>query len=225
MRKHIVCVLRSGGDYEPRYVQALYDNMCGQGMEGKFTFHVLTDYPDEAFLPWKGELCMTPLLHKWPGWWSKLELFRSDLCFNKKGNRVLFIDLDTVVLEPLDEMFEQPHPLIMLRGFRHDHPASGLMAWDGGECPAYLYEHFATNPTRWQALHRRGGDQAFIAATLKDTPAAWQDLLPGWVVSYKRHIRNNHGILPNRARVVCFHGKPRPWHVDEDWAQMWQVEE
>ena len=65
------------------------------------------------------------------------------------------------------------------------------------------------------------GDQAFIEDALTGStqlrPLFWQDLLPGQVVSYKNHIRGKEKF-PARARVVCFHGKPRPWGVNENWA-------
>ncbi|MGT7427346.1 hypothetical protein ACRWZ2_24525, partial [Escherichia coli] len=61
-----------------------------------------------------------------------------------------------------------------------------------------------------------------------DTPA-FQDLYPGWFVSYKadvvepgskyasaRYSRGN-GALPKDCRIIFFHGKPRPREVSEDW--------
>jgi hypothetical protein len=41
----------------------------------------------------------------------------------------------------------------------------------------------------------------------------WQELVPDQVFSYKAHIRDR--AVPPSARVVCFHGKPRPWEVEE----------
>ncbi|KKK78135.1 hypothetical protein LCGC14_2846620, partial [marine sediment metagenome] len=38
-----------------------------------------------------------PLLHNWPGYWSKIELFRPGIF----EDRVLYLDLDLVVLESL----------------------------------------------------------------------------------------------------------------------------
>jgi len=41
-----------------------------------------------------------PLLHDWQGWWSKIEIFRADLPF--KYDRVLYLDLDLVILQEID---------------------------------------------------------------------------------------------------------------------------
>jgi len=38
-----------------------------------------------------------PLRHNWPGWWSKIELFRSNLF----EDRVLYLDLDLLILDDL----------------------------------------------------------------------------------------------------------------------------
>ena len=52
-----------------------------------------------------------------------------------------------------------------------------------------------------------GGDQAYIEHHMKDKVTYWQDITDG-VVSFKADV------LPNgldTAKVVIFHGKPRPW--------------
>ena len=60
-----------------------------------------------------------------------------------------------------------------------------------------------------------------------DTPA-FQDLYPGWFVSYKAdvvelvqniraRVTPGNGALPKDCRIIFFHGKPRPREVSEDW--------
>jgi hypothetical protein len=55
------------------------------------------------------------------------------------------------------------------------------------------------------------GDQGFLHEHIGDA-AKWQDTEP--VYSYKVHCK---GKLPADAKVVCFHGKPRPWTVRDRW--------
>ena len=84
------------------------------------------------------------------------------------------------------------------------------MAWAGSM--AHIYDRFREAPTthmRRCTTARLWGDQGFIAET--ETPAAlWQDILPGQIVSWKADCKQG---VPKEARVVYFHGNPRPWTV------------
>lgn len=51
-----------------------------------------------------------PLLHKWPGFWAKMELFSPAM-----KDDFLFMDLDTVILGPIDD-FLKPRPLTTFGG-------------------------------------------------------------------------------------------------------------
>jgi hypothetical protein len=51
-------------------------------------------------------------------------------------------------------------------------------------------------------------DQTFMDERWRGTARRWQDELPGQFVSYKVHCSEG---VPNDARVVVFHGTPRPW--------------
>ena len=39
-------------------------------------------------------------------------------------------------------------------------------------------------------------------------------VVPGQIVSYKLSVQET-GRLPPGARLVCFHGHPRPWEIQE----------
>lgn len=73
--------------------------------------------------------------------------------------------------------------------------------------------------------HANGGDQNFITALLPEANT-WQQMFPGQVVSYKKHVvkkqrkreyATGNGTLPQNTGIVCFHGKPRPWDASEPW--------
>lgn len=189
--RNILTVLRSGGEYHPEHVERLRDQ-CTAFSDARF--HCLSD----VSVPGRIEM-----RHDWPGWWAKMEMFRLP-------GPWLYMDLDTTVRGDLDPLLT-PRPFIALRDFYYGgvNLGSGLMAWDG--CMMGLYLAFARNPAVRADYTRRGklGDQGFIQDH-GPTPRFWQDVMPGSVVSWKVDCRRG---IPGTARVVCFHGRPRPWEV------------
>lgn len=186
----VVCVLKSGGEYLPRHVYALQD-MCRDFLPD-LEFVCLTD----ASLH-----CNTiPLFHNWPGWWSKIELF-------KLKPPVLFFDLDTVLLKDCSEIVQNARgrEFVILRDVYRGHAnpkamQSSMMYWERDL--SFVYDRFLESPD-----YCEGGDQSFLEKVIPEA-AYWQDLTDG-IVSYKANICA-HGIRPE-DRIVIFHGKPRPW--------------
>lgn len=181
-------MLRSGAHYDAEYVERIVAAVPGRVV-------CLSDcaVPCER----------VPLEHHWPGWWSKMELFRPDL-----AGDFLYMDLDTVVRGPLDDLF--CGKLALLRDFyRPDGLGSGLMYLperDRGE----IWREWTQNPALWMAECGFGGDQAFLERFWLARAARFQDIAPGQVVSYKASPPAER----RAARVVCFHGEPRPRDVN-----------
>lgn len=194
----VACVLKSGGIYDASWVHRLKDGVT-RHLKSPHRFVCLSDVdvPCDRI----------PLQHDWPGWWSKIELF-------KMPGPVLFYDLDTAIVGDQSDIasLAMKTSFATLRDFyAPGHLGSGVMAWSVGFSVCGMYAAFARDPDRCMKLRRaRMGDQAFIEDSCGggDNPDIdrWQDVLPGQIVSYKVHCRN--GIPPN-ARVVCLHGKPK----------------
>jgi len=153
-----------------------------------------------------------PLLYPWPGWWSKIELFRPDIL---NGNTIYF-DLDTLIVSDFTAIFAcfRQHGFLMLDDwYGHSGVNSSMMAWTS-TAKLYLsriYEKFAAEPRKYRGLYNtkaRWGDQGFIRDHTPIEPALWQKEFPGKIVSFKRDCQDG---IPNGACIVCFHGKPRPW--------------
>lgn len=195
----ILTVLRSGGDFEPAHVQRLADQ-CRKFSPGS-RFLCLSDMEITG-------VETKPLLNGWPGWWCKIN------CLNVPGP-VLYMDLDTTVCGDLAPLLAaaQKHRFIALRDFNPSQRdiGSGLMGW-GGDI-SFLFEEFARDPEGHMAQCKTRqwfGDQGFIDRYVGKREY-WQSLVPGSVVSFKKHCGNG---TPSGARVICFHGKPRPWDVE-----------
>lgn len=195
------CVLKSGGEYTLDMVDRLrrgIDKHCT--VAHRFVF--LSDLPGGI-----------PLKHNWKGWWSKIELFRSELF----RGQVVFFDLDTIIVGSLDWLNDEPIKFAMLENFwSNERIGSGMMAWNTDMIDlSSIYGRFLYDPKKFMAegvTQENWGDQGFIRHNWPQEPKRFQREYPGKVVSYKFHVRPESKV-PAGASVVCFHGQPRPWQT------------
>lgn len=220
----IACVLKTGGWCTADDVLHLRDGIR-RHVTVPNNFYCLTNlnggYPNGTPKFNSSGIVVRPLEHDLPGWWSKIELFRLP-------GPLLYFDLDTVLTGNIDALCEQVLELgdkvLMLRGFRRKDVASGIMGWSGDMSwvtdmfihALCMGDHFdETNCLRKGATKRPlKGDQDWLLELfwLKDIPGYFaQDVFPG-IYSYKNHLQGKD--LPDDARIVCFHGRPRPADVN-----------
>lgn len=150
------------------------------------------------------------LRHNWPGWWSKLELFREDF------GPVLYVDLDVVVVRDVTELLNHPHQFTAWCPPGRGHSVqSSVMAWSGARPD--LFEAFRSDPQHWMdtcVTPDCWGDQGFINQHLAGEWQEFGELFPGAIGSY--HLDFLQGPPLPETRIVVFHGAPRPWQV---WRQ------
>lgn len=202
----VACVLKGGGPYNPEWVRRLYVGVDSN--LGRFRFVCLTDSHKTHFRDLPG-VDVIPLKHGWPGWWSKLELFRPDVF--RPEDRILYLDLDTLIYGDLEEIAAYEGSFAMLSDFyRPQTVASGVMAW-GGEDGYEVYERFLAGGARPQP----GRSDPFYARVFGSGIARLQSLFPGQIFSLKAHCMKGP---PRGARLICFHGRPRPNDPMAGWA-------
>jgi hypothetical protein len=162
-----------------------------------------------------------PIIHGWPRWWSKIELFRPGVF--KENERVLYFDLDTLFMQEFSQLIQAAHQedFMMLRGFnlqalrQGDVAASGIMAWRAGCLQSRLiYDTFITDPTgiieRTEKKNGKpggqGGDQGFIGELL-----GWQNIpklqnyLPHNYIIGKRMAKRYKVVIPD-CHVIAWSG-------------------
>lgn len=189
----IATVMRSGGDFDERWVRVLRRGLDEHAPEHEFVCltdgHSLVDGSSRQ------------LAFNWPGWWSKAELFRPDLFDD--GTRVLYMDLDSLPVGDLSGLAKFSGDFGMTRGFYNDILQSAVMSFRAGTAVVKrLWREWLTGPDEFMRTVRGDGDwigQRVDAAQL-------MDLYPGQIVSSKLHAKNGP---PPGARLVAGHGQPR----------------
>lgn len=205
-----VTVLKLGGCYSPIWVDRLVRQIKEHIRPDRIV--CLTDMDVKS--------CeVIPLKHGWPGWHSKLELFRPDIL----SGPTVYLDLDSAVLGPVpfresrifqfEELTGDPVVLWMLDDFYvPSRPASGVMAWTPSANTEHIYEKFASHPECLPGF--KNGDGAIIG---KHWHGRLQKAFPGVFGSYKAHKLQ---AGPRDFKVVCWHGPPKfPDLPKDNWAR------
>lgn len=208
----IVCV-KAGTKYGPEYVNILAD-MCRRNLPEGFPGQVVC-FTDDA-IGLDASIAVRPLPGGLEGWWNKLYLFKNGLF--EDGDRILFLDLDTVIVGALDQIVAYDGPFAILRDFyRPNGLQSSVMAWPSNTL-GFLWDEFEADGFP----NIIGGDQAWIEfAREKLNPQIWQELFPKTFVSFKVDCQP---MPPRGAKVVVFHGEPRPHNCGVDWVKaIWAI--
>lgn len=239
----VVMVLRGGGEFGREHVARLCEQVR-RWLDMPHRIVILTDTQpaQDAIDDVAGE-DYARLVHQWPGWWSMLEMYRVpgpaiylDLDTTVRG------PLDPLA-ERAQKL--ERNEAILLRPLSLNRPATshtpmgtGLVAWGPESGMRVVYrcmQSVIANGGRFNAdrqfgtLLRAGtlltgdgasyrDDQPFTCHKARGAGInllAVQDLMPGYVVSYKRNWRRRPDNHADTAAVVLFHGSPRPWQVNE----------
>ena len=195
----IATVWRSGGSYTQGHVKHIYES-CKATIKEPFDFYCLTDSKESFTDP---KINKIQLQHNWPGYWSKMELFKPNQF--KPGSNVFYIDLDTLITGDITDIATYDTDFMGMRDFNTlNFLSSGILKFKP-ETVHYLYHTFHSNPNKWMKC--RAGDQEAIFKILRKTPEWLQDLFPG--NSYKV-------LIPDNYDIVCFHGRPKMEDIMHD---------
>lgn len=156
--------------------------------------------------------------------WRKLATF--DWPLGDLQGTALFLDLDVVIMQSIDPLFElegtflmAPDKRLSARGIRN----SSVYRFELG-AHRDLLDEFRAKPAAIAAEFRN--EQAYLssrmsaARVLGEWPAAWcvsfkYDCLPPWPLNYTRAAQ-----CPPGARIVFFHGHPKPHEALEGYYRL-----
>ncbi|WP_254446385.1 hypothetical protein [Pantoea sp. CCBC3-3-1] len=217
----IALVYRSGGDYAPDDVKTLVAQLPATAeiiclTDAPFVMERVTCIP--LTCPYRGMR----------GWWAKIDLFRPDIT-----DDLLYFDLDTVITGDIKKLITtRRDQMVMLTDFYHPQYLMSSVMYIPNSYKARIWNTFWADPQRHVdecTLTSKWGDQGFIRGVIGDC-LRWQDVCPNWFVSYKADVvkvgespfatkrySKGDGSLPKGARVVIFHGNPRPYESGEPW--------
>lgn len=139
------------------------------------------------------------------------------------GDRILFLDLDTVIVGSLDALASRPEPIVMLPEFirspRHCYYNTSAMLLDRGVCPRVwnLFDR-KTSPAAVQKTGKVGSDQVWISELFGSDCPVWDK---GEIVSFKYQCQK--GVPPD-ARICSFHGRFKPWDTAVQRDHPWIVD-
>lgn len=202
MKYHAVMV-RVGTKYTADYVHILSDMLARNLSELEVTPWCVTDDPQS--LPEDVQpIAADP---RYPGWWQKVRLFSGDMPWGE-GDRILYVDLDTVITGRLEELIQTKG---IIKDWSYDSFNSSVMVWDHGEYRS-VYERLDPND-----IPPNMGDQDWITQQAPSFP-----ILPAeWCLSYRGSARE---APPEDAKVVCFHGDPKPRDIPYGWVpDFWKI--
>lgn len=150
------------------------------------------------------------------GFWNKINLFQKG--HFPDGDRIVYLDLSLLPVGRLHDIVTYDGTMAMLRDFTvKERLASGMMLWTAN-----------TQNDIWDIWDRGGrpqfhpeGDQRWIEQFATGA-GALQDFFANQLVSYKVDCLKG---LPASARVVAFHGNPKPHMLkDVPWVlQNWRT--
>jgi hypothetical protein len=207
-----VLCMKWGRRYGPEYVNTLY-SMVARHLALDLRLICLTD--DAGGIRPEVECRPLPALALTPEWerspWRKLSGFAPELA-DLEG-QVLFLDLDVVIVDRIDELFSHPGEFCIIENWTQ--PGRGV-----GNSSVYRYragahqdvfERFRADPAK--AVREYPNSQTFLSRHVPELtfwPATWcrsfkHDCLPARLLRRVMPAR-----LPPGAKIVVFHGHPKP---------------
>jgi hypothetical protein len=139
------------------------------------------------------------------------------------GDRVAWIDLDTVIVGDLAPIFTRKEKFVgwAVRGVKHLRVFNGSLVLFTAGLFSEIWSDFdpETSPKVANRHGFFGSDQSWISFRLVRNPDCAGFSYPQ-VLSYTRDVRRRPAIQKN-ASIVFFHGRAKPWHPEVIQESKW----
>ena len=150
-----------------------------------------------------------------PQCFRRLALFRPDAADVFGGERLVSMDLDCVIAEPLDPLFDRPEDFVMYRGTTDKRPYNGSLVMLTAGARSEVYTHFTPEGAAEAGKRFVGSDQAWISHVLGWGEATWgPEHGVVWWGSSRNYAAPEWGLM-------FFPGDPKPWQLlGDEWIAM-----
>lgn len=156
--------------------------------------------------------------------WTKILTFSENL-YDIQG-KCLYLDLDIIILDSIDEMFTVEGDVIIIRDWSKQDGTgnSSVYRFEAGSHPEVLREFVE----RWpQVMKDHRNEQEYVSSVLLREGALtyWPEK---WCRSFKRHCC--HSLpkslfvmpqIPTGAKIIVFHGRPNPHEAIRGESGFW----
>ena len=143
-----------------------------------------------------------------PNCYRRLSMFRRDAA-KIFGKRFVCMDLDCVIGDHLDPLFDRPEDLILYNGTAPDRPYNGSMMLITAGCRPKVFEDFNAAGAKISGEKFVGSDQAWLAHKLGRGERVWSE--KDRVFFYGPLYRGLAKKL--KPRILFFPGKIKPWTI------------
>lgn len=220
-----VCFLTPPAPGRPVVYTSEWVNRLWAGLRRWHPSPHLVCFTDQPAGIWDAEIETRPLPDPaLETWWHRMALFDPAVGHSiARGAPFTNIDLDTVIVGPLDWVGQVDAPFVGIRDWGAPHRLNGGLWTLTPGARAAIWEAFAADAPgimrRWRT------DDGWIG-TRFPAPAFYQDAFPGRIWSYKwGHLGERKGRppleeCPAGSSVIAFHGVPKPPDLPADhWAR------
>jgi len=196
-----------GRDFTANDVWRLYHSAL-KHIDRPFDFYVLTN-DMKADVPGN----KIELLHgdDWPGWWSKMELYRPDL----PSGRTLYMDLDSHIIRSLGPVLDFEGDLVMFDDRTRQHKEKHVQRGEGGWVYRYQAATILFNAGEWGWLYDKflqdwdyylelfRSDQDILGEWIPDQPTFPRE----WLIKLAEVAKRHREAPPDDVIIVT--GQPK----------------
>lgn len=221
-----ICTWLWGNKYSTVDVAKLVHGLQ-RHLKQHYRFFVVTDKPGEWSKDLVGVTALLPILDKnllrFKGCLARLRMFDPDWQASLVSDRIVCIDLDTVIVGPLDPLFDRPEPFVILQKVHSGNPCpynGSLWMLRAGYRPD-VWKSFSLEAADKIPRYEFPDDQGWMAHKIPGA-AAWTPSDDG-VYAFEKPGWPKDGKLPHDARMVVFPGwrspqqfKHLPW-IKKNW--------
>jgi hypothetical protein len=201
--------------FTPKQVNVHYA-MFARNYHKPFRYVCVTNFsqgfrPEIALHPLWDDYAEVPSPHgpNAPACYRRLKLFHPETA-KAIGDRILWLDLDMVILRDVTPLFDRPEPLVLLATGVPRAPYNGSMVLMDAGCRPDLWDEFSPAAGIEAKQFFNGSDQGYLSWKMRDkTPPCWHLNEQG--IYARRHLKPTAVLPPDDTTLVLFMGKPDPW--------------